>query len=67
MFGICAVNLLSNSEYGFIAPFLPSKLVDHGVPLYMFGFIFSIYSVSVILCSTIVGYMLNHYKRTKIL
>ena len=60
---MCMITALSNSAYALIAPFLPIELVSQGVPLYMFGYIFSFYSVAVILCSPLVGLLLTKFKK----
>lgn len=54
---------LSNSAYALIAPFLPIELVKVNVPIYLFGYIFSTYSLAVILCSPMTGYLLTKFKR----
>ena len=55
--------MLSNSAYALIAPFLPLELTAIGISLDYFGYIFSMYSVSVILGSPIIGYFLTKFKR----
>ena len=55
---ICVINLFSNSGYGLIAPFLPQELKQKGIAEQYYGYIFGIYSVAVIICSPIVGYLL---------
>lgn len=64
---LCILTVLSNSAYALIAPFLPIKLAEKGIPMYMFGFIFSIYSIAVIICSPIVGSLLSKYRRRNFL
>ena len=67
LLSLCLITLLSNSAYALIAPFLPQELQIKGIPLYMFGYIFSIYSVAVMISSPFVGYSLNMYKRRNFL
>ena len=55
--------MLSNSAYALIAPFLPLELSKEGVPLELFGYIFSMYSLAVIICSPLIGYFLTQFKR----
>lgn len=55
--------MLSNSAYALVAPFLPIELEKKGVPLSLFGYIFSIYSVAVIIGSPLIGYLLTKYKK----
>ena len=55
--------MLSNSAYALIAPFLPIELVKVNVPIYLFGYIFSTYSLAVIICSPMTGYLLTKFRR----
>ena len=48
---LCVITVLSNSAYALIAPFLPTKLAEKNIPLHLFGYLFAIYSVAVMLCS----------------
>jgi len=60
---MCFITILSNSAYALIAPFLPIELLKLGVPVSMFGYIFSMYSLAVIICSPLVGYLLTKIHR----
>jgi predicted MFS family arabinose efflux permease len=60
---MCLITMLSNSAYALIAPFLPIELQRVGIPTELFGYIFSMYSVAVILCSPFIGYFLTKIKR----
>lgn len=60
---MCIITVLSNCAYALIAPFLPIELVRIGVPVELFGYIFSMYSVAVIICSPFIGYFLTKVKR----
>jgi len=51
--------MLSNSAYAIIAPFLPFEFKAKGVDQQWIGFIFSAYSVAVIICSPIIGNLMN--------
>jgi MFS family permease len=55
---MCFVSFLSNSAYALIAPFLPFLFAEQGIPLGFMGYIFSMYSIAVIICSPLVGGML---------
>ena len=48
-------SLLASSAYALIAPFFPLELEDKGVSDANIGYIFSIYSVAVIIFSPFVG------------
>lgn len=56
---ILGMTALSNSAYAIIAPFLPFSFKAKGIDPSWIGYIFSIYSVAVILCSPIVGKMIS--------
>ena len=60
---MCFITMISNSAYALIAPFLPIELKATGISMDYFGYIFSVYSVSVILGSPMVGYLLTKFKR----
>jgi len=57
------ITMLSNSAYALIAPFLPIELKAIGISMDYFGYIFSMYSVSVIVGSPIIGFLLTKFKR----
>ena len=52
---ILSASLLASSAYALIAPFFPLELEDKGVSDAAIGYIFSIYSLAVILFSPFVG------------
>ena len=52
---ILSTSLLASSAYALIAPFFPLELEDKGVSDANIGYIFSIYSVAVIIFSPFVG------------
>ena len=56
---ILGMTALSNSAYAIIAPFLPFSFKKKGIDQEWIGYIFSIYSVAVIVCSPMVGKMIN--------
>lgn len=60
---MCLITVVSNCAYALIAPFLPIELVKQGIPTHLFGYIFSTYSLAVILCSPLVGYFLTKFRR----
>jgi len=56
---ILGLTALTNSAYAIIAPFLPFEFKQKGIDQTWIGYIFSIYSVAVIICSPIVGKMIS--------
>lgn len=48
--------------YALIAPFLPLELEQKGVSMTMSGYIFSMYSLAMIICSPLIGFLLTKYK-----
>lgn len=54
-------NVISNSAYGMIAPFLPQKLQSKDVDENLIGIIFSVYSASVIIMSLFVGKVFDRF------
>ena len=60
---ICFIALLANSAYSLIAPFLPIELLNYGVPEELNGYVFSAYSVAVILCSSLTVVFLKRITR----
>ena len=60
-------SLLASSAYALIAPFFPLELEDKGVTEQNIGFIFSIYSVAIILFSPPVGRYIEVIGYTKML
>ena len=52
---VLGTSLLASSAYALIAPFFPLELEDKGVSDANIGYIFSIYSVAVIIFSPFVG------------
>ena len=64
---LCVITILSNSAYALIAPFLPNKLAEKKIPLHMFGWIFCVYSIAVMIISPQVGLLLNRYRRRNFL
>jgi predicted MFS family arabinose efflux permease len=60
---MCLITLLSNCAYALIAPFLPLELKRVGIPTELFGYIFSMYSVAVVICSPFIGFLLTKFKR----
>jgi hypothetical protein len=56
---VMGITALSNSAYAIIAPFLPFEFEKKKVDSRWLGYIFSIYSVAVVLCSPMVGKMIS--------
>jgi MFS family permease len=59
--------LVSNSAYALIAPFLPIEFKSKGVSSLNVGIIFTVYSLSVIFCSPLVGLAIIKFGRPKII
>ena len=53
--GMMFIITLSNSAYSIVAPFMPFEFTKKGVDLSLMGYIFSIYSLAVIIASPIYG------------
>jgi len=64
---ILGASLLASSAYALIAPFFPLELEDKGISDQNIGFIFSIYSLAVIIFSPPVGRYLEVIGYTKML
>ena len=64
---ILGASLLASSAYALIAPFFPLKLEEKGISDQNIGFIFSIYSLAVIIFSPPVGRYLEVVGYTKML
>ena len=64
---ILGASLLASSAYALIAPFFPLELEDKGISDQNIGFIFSIYSLAVIIFSPPVGRYLEVFGYTKML
>ena len=60
---ILGINFLSNNAYAIIAPFLPFELKRKQVPQFWIGYVFSIYSVAIVISSPIIGKMMSTYGR----
>lgn len=64
---ICIINCLSNSGYGLVAPFLPQELKERHIRLDIYGYIFGIYSVALIVFSPLIGELLRRFRRRKLI
>jgi len=49
------ITALSNSAYAIIAPFLPFEFEKKGISQSYIGYIFSVYSLAVIITSPLIG------------
>ena len=56
---ILGLTAITNSAYAIIAPFLPFEFKRKGIDQAWIGYIFSIYSIAVIICSPLVGKMIS--------
>ncbi len=57
------ITALSNSAYAIIAPFLPFEFESKGVSQSNVGYVFSIYSVAVVISSPLIGKLIIRYGR----
>jgi len=64
---LLVIDFLSNCAYGLMAPFFPKILEEKEIDQSIFGYMFSTYSVAVILCSPVVGHLLLKVKRSTLL
>lgn len=64
---ICVINCLSNSGYGLVAPFLPQELKRLGISVDVYGYIFGVYSLALILCSPVIGELLMRHRRRRLI
>lgn len=65
LISLSLIDFLTETSYSLIAPFLPLEVIEKGIPITMIGYIFSMYSVSVILASPVIGRLLHRYKRVE--
>jgi len=65
--GLVLSNILSNSCYSLVVPFLPLELKKWGLDIALIGYIFAVYSTAVIIGSPIVGKALTTVGRKRIL
>lgn len=64
MLGITAV---ANAAFAIVAPFLPFEFKRKQVDQNWIGYIFAIYSISVIFCSPFVGKMISKFGRRNLI
>jgi len=57
------ITLIGNGAYGLIAPFLPLELKAMGISMDYFGYLFSMYSLPVVVASPIIGFLLTKFKK----
>ncbi len=58
---------LSSSAYAIIAPFLPFEFEKKGFNQSYIGYIFSIFSVAIVVTSPFIGRLITKYKRRPLL
>lgn len=63
LLSLCMIVGLSNSAYALIAPFQPIYMASIGGNKDLNGYIFSTYSLAVILCSPVIGFFLRRFRR----
>ena len=56
---IIVVTVLANAAYSIVAPFLPIEFARRGISTSVTGYIFSIYSVAVVIASPFIGYLMQ--------
>jgi DHA1 family multidrug resistance protein-like MFS transporter len=67
LISMLVMNVLSNSCYTLIPPFLPFMFRAKGADPSLLGYVFAIYSLSVILFSPVVGLLVNKIGRRPII
>jgi MFS family permease len=60
-------NFVANSAYSSIAPFFPQEAIDKGLPKDVLGYIFSGYSISMVIFSPLLSRILSTYGRKNVL
>jgi MFS family permease len=60
-------NFVANSAYSSIAPFFPQAAIDKGLPKDVLGYIFSGYSLSMVIFSPLLSRLLSKYGKKKVL
>lgn len=63
LIGVLAITALSNSAYALVAPFLPFEFEKKGISQDVMGYVFSLYSLSIIIASPIIGKSLQSFGR----
>lgn len=53
------MTVLANAAYSIVAPFLPVEFARRGVSASVTGYIFSIYSVAVVVASPFIGHIMQ--------
>ena len=53
--------LVANTAYALIAPFLPLEFMEKGIQEELIGLIFSIYSISIIVFSPMIGSLISKF------
>ena len=67
IWSILILTILTNSSYAIIAPFLPFEFKKLDIDQVMAGYLFSVYSVAVIICSPFIGKVMQKTGRRNIL
>ena len=64
---ILSITALSNSAYAIVAPFMPFEFANKGISQQWVGYVFAIFSVSVIFISPIIGKLINKVGRRSLI
>lgn len=67
LMSLIMVNILSNICYSILVPFLPIEFAHYDIHVSMYGYIFAMYALAVMVGSPIVGKALTVYGRKLIL
>jgi MFS family permease len=64
---LSGLRFVIDCSFSIMAPFFPQILADKGIPIAYNGWIFSIFSFTLIVTSPIIGFFLDRMQRTKVL
>lgn len=64
---LAGLRFVIDCSFSIMAPFFPQILADKGIPVEYNGWIFSIFSFTLIVTSPIIGFFLDRMQRTKVL
>lgn len=60
---VLLITAMSNSAYALVAPFLPFEIEKKGIGQHTMGFVFSVFSVALIIASPLIGKNLSRLGR----
>jgi MFS family permease len=64
---VLLINFINNVAYNLVAPFYPKEAMSKGIDLYWVGFIFTGYSLSMLLASPVAGKMMTKHGRKNVM